>query len=188
MIVVLCRYCFIGMFMLIGITKESKGQSSKTPEPEKPQWLDVRIGFVGDLQGSGISFPGLSIGVGANYNPKKILYSTRLQFNKEIGEIADAPPKTYVWDFGLLIGKYFSGGSKRKITLLAGPAIVWGSEYISTGPYMSEEQKFTTVGLLLEAKIFWTYNKAGWGFSGIANINNNIHYFGGQLYIPIGRF
>lgn len=190
MIKKLSQYCLAGLITLIVLFEDSKAQSSEVTETSKFKWIDLRIGLVGDLEGTGMEFPGLSLGVGGNYRTKPILYSLRLNFNKEMGNPADAPPNNRVWDIGVLIGKYFEGGSNRnrKIALSTGLSMILGTEYISTGMYSSNKNTFATIGFPIEAKVFWTRRKLDWGFAAIANLNSRIHYFGGILYFPIGSF
>jgi len=179
-----------GLIAVNALFNYSNAQISKDSESVKLKWFDLRWGLVGDLQGTGIEFPSSSLGLGGNYGIRTIVYSLRLNYNTEMIHPADAPPRTHIWDLGALIGKNFTGGKDgfRKIILSGGIGMIWGTEYIGTGMYSSRENRITSLGFIVELKIFWTFEFMGMGFSAIANINPEIHYFGGVLYIPFGFF
>jgi hypothetical protein len=76
----------------------------------------------------------------------------------------------------------------RKITLSGGLGMIWASKYVGTGIYTYMKEHISSLGFIVELKIFWTFDFMGVGFGAIANINPDIHYFGGIVYIPIGSF
>jgi hypothetical protein len=183
-------FFFIG-FLILAITAQASHLSDTLPgNTGKYIWLDLRWGYVGDLKGTGIQFPATSLGVGGNYQVRSVLYTLRLNYNMEMIQAADAPPGTHIWDLGILAGKNFTGGrdGMRKITLSGGLGMIWASKYVGTGIYTYMKEHISSLGFIVELKIFWTFDFMGVGFGAIANINPDIHYFGGIVYIPIGSF
>jgi hypothetical protein len=184
------KHFFIGLLILITAANALPAQDSLMNKPDKSKWIDLRVGFIGDLKGTGMEFPALSLGMGGNYGIRTIVYSLRLNYNKEMILPEDAPPRTHIWDLGVLIGKNFTGGKNgfRRIILSGGIGMIWGTEYIGTGMYSNQENRISSLGFIAEFKMFWTYEFMGMGLGAIVNINPEIHYFGGVLYIPIGFF
>lgn len=181
---------FAGILILIATARAFYAQDSVYNDSGKSKWFDLRWGLVGDLQGSGMEFPASSLGIGGNYAIQSLLISLRLNYNNEMILAEDAPPRTHIWDMGVLIGKYYRGrkDGTLKMTLSGGIGVIWGSEYIGTGMYSSRENRISSLGFIAEFKMFWTYEFMGIGWGAITNINPEIHYFGGILYIPIGSF
>ena len=184
-------FFFFSGIIIFGTTAQASNPLDTLPRKiEKYIWLDLRCGLVGDLKGTGIQFPATSLGVGVNYQVRSVLYTVRLNYNSELIQAADAPPRMHLWDLGILAGKGFKGGrdEMRKITLSGGLGMIWTSKYIGTGIYTYRKEKISSPGFIVEVKIFWTFDFMGLGLGAIANINPEVHYFGGILYIPIGSF
>lgn len=117
----------------MAIINESNAQVSGEVQVNNAKWADVRVGIVADLEGKLFEFPSISLGVGGNYNTKPLLYTIRLNFNLQLGVLADAS-SNYIWDLGFLVGKYFEGGTNqnRKIVVSGGIGMIWGSTGGST--------------------------------------------------------
>ncbi len=113
--------------MLTTTAQASNPTDSLQRNADKSIWLDLRWGYVGDFKGTGIQFPATSLGLGGNYQVRSVLYTLRLNYNVELIQAADAPPRTKLWDLGILAGKNFTGGrdGMRKITLSGGLGMIW---------------------------------------------------------------
>jgi len=191
------KYHSIGLLSALAIFVNCNAQGILDSEPDKSKWVDLRLGLIGDTQGKSSEFPAYSFGVGGNFTTEKLLFTVRVNFNRE-GKflVADAAPSTHFCDAGILLGKYFSqADTKRIISLSIGVGMILGRRYTSTilgsglistgGIHMYEGKSISTIGIPMEARIMWGNKKPKWGFAAFTNINSEVPYFGGALVIPI---
>lgn len=193
------KYYSIVLLSLVTIFAKCNAQGTSEPESNKSQWIDLRLGLIGDTQGTNVEFPAYSFGVGGNIKTRKLIIIARIHFNRETGiGRADAHPNAHFWDAGILLGSYFLNTDTRRIfSLSAGVGMISGRGYTSTivgsglsigSIWMYEGMSISTIGIPLEARIMWGKRKPGWGIAVLANINSEVPYFGGALIIPIISF
>lgn len=153
--------------------------------------------------GFGLNNTGISFGGSLNYRiTPGFLFSVRFLRNNETGfkliSFSNKEPMESVNDISILYG--ICNKTKRvMLTASAGAGVVFGllrgnllytnynGWFSSTNLY--EENNFFTVGLPLQAQLFWTPSDAfGIGLYGFININKDKTIVGAMLSIIVGEF
>jgi len=74
-------YCLLVFLTIIVTFNYANSQKSEDVKFSKTRWIDIEVGLIGDLKGSGMEFPSFSLGLGGNYRTRPILYTLRLKYN-----------------------------------------------------------------------------------------------------------
>jgi hypothetical protein len=168
----------------------------KTSSDSSGHFFWVNGGVGGSLVHGGLgSHPGApSFGGSLCYQSGKNLLSFRYLRNEEFQILgADSPSET-VWDVGVLYGR-IAKASYGFASISAGISLVGGvrrGRYLSSsggwfGTSYYEENDFITVGIPVEAQLFWTpLPFFGIGFYGFANLNTEKSFVGALLCIQFG--
>lgn len=196
------RYYFLLCAGFVGYMFISGGSfvyGQKTSSDSSGHFFWVNGGFGGSSVHGGLgSHPGaLSFGGSLCYQSGKNLLSFRYLRNVEFQILGPDLPIEKVWDVGVLCGRIgrIAKASYGFASISAGISLVGGvrrGRYLgNTGWFGSsyyEENDFITVGIPVEAQLFWTLP----AFSGIvfyvfANLNKEKSFVGALLCIQFGK-
>lgn len=99
-------------------------------------------------------------------------------------------PEESVWDIGILYG-IIAKGSYGSASISGGVSLVGGirrGKPLPGSSYRYEELSFKTVGIPIEAQLFFTpFSFLGVGFYGFANLNLEKSFWGALLCLQVGK-
>jgi len=169
----------------------------KTSSDSSGHFFWVNGGVGGSLVHGGLgSDPGApSFGGSLYYQSGINLLSFRYLRNEEFQILGPDSPLETVWDVGVLYGR-IAKASYGFASVSAGISLVGGvrrGRYLSSsggwfGTRYFEEKNFITVGIPVEAQLFWTpLAFFGIGLYGFANLNIEKSFVGALLCIQFGK-
>jgi hypothetical protein len=148
-----------------------------------PYWITLGLG------GSSVFDNSASSVLAISAQKRHQLLSLRLVHNSEF--LSFSSPDERVWDVGLLYGG-IARGRYGFMSLSGGISMVGGvrrGEFVKSTGFLSSEHKkdrFFTVGLPIEAQLFWTPSQNfGIGLYGFSNINKEETFTGVALAVQI---
>ncbi len=158
----------VTLFIFFSLHQQLSAQEPKDKTGHS-YWCDGKFGVT--------PAPGLAYGAQVSYCHDSLLFSLAGAYIREI-DLFSLPVET-VWDVGALVGvnavsQYFSISASGGLSVVGG--VRQGDFLYTTGSFMGtsyyEEDKFLTVGIPLEADVYWTpLSFMGIGFSCFADLN-----------------
>jgi len=187
---------FVG-YMFISGGSFVYGQKTSSDSSGHFFWVNGGVGHSLVHGGLGSHPDAPSFGGSLCYQSGKNLLSFRYLRNEEFHIFLTDSPLETVWDVGVLYGR-IAKASYGFASISAGISLVGGvrrGRYLSSsggwfvwfGTNYYEENGFITVGIPVEAQLFWTpLAFFGIGFYGFANLNIEKSFVGALLCIQFG--